>query len=331
MQQPPKKVFIDGQAGTVGLSIRERLAQVRWITVMEVPSDLRKDLDARLAILCQVDLAVLCLPDAVAVETVGLIRGLSGRQPKILDASTSHRVAPGWTYGFPELEPEQASRIRAARFVSNPGCYATGSIALLRPLVDEGAISPDDPITINAVSGYSGGGHSLIEDMENGTSPAFKLYGLDLIHKHLPEIQQYTGLRRKPIFVPSVGDYKQGMLVSIPLHLSTLSARPRCGDIQEILDRRYASSNRVSVLPATQEEFRTELDPVGLNNTDGMEIRVFPNQEGNQIVLVARLDNLGMGAGGTAVRNIELMLTGDERKSEQDAGVNGCSTGAPHS
>lgn len=255
----------------------------------------------------QVDVAVLCLPDPVATETVEMLAKAGGCRPKILDASTAHRVAPGWTYGFPELTPEQQDEIRSATHVTNPGCYATGVIALLRPLIDAGVLPVDFPITINAVSGYSGGGNTLIAEMTKGQGPAFKLYGLHLEHKHLPEIQAATRLQRRPIFVPSVGNYRQGMLVSIPLHLDALPGKPTGHDVLEILRQRYGWTERVSVIGGEHDTAATEVQPETLNQTDNMELHVFWRE--NHAVLIARLDNLGMGAAGMAVRNIELMLS----------------------
>ncbi len=216
-------VFIDGEAGTTGLGIRERLAKHGGIQLRSLAGDARKDPAAKTALMRQVDLVILCLPDDAARETVRLAAELGADVPKILDASTAHRVAPGWVYGFPELDPGQADAIRQARTVANPGCYATGAIALLHPLVAAGLVPPDHPIAINAVSGYSGGGKTMIEAYEGRSAPDFELYGLGLEHKHLPEIERYSGLTRAPIFVPSVGNFRQGMAVSIPLHLARLA------------------------------------------------------------------------------------------------------------
>ncbi len=306
----PKSVFIDGQAGTVGLCIRDRLSEKPGITVVDIPEHLRKNVDARLERLLQADIAVLCLPDAAATEVVQMLADLGDDGPKILDASTAHRVAPGWIYGFPELTPNQADEIRSATLVTNPGCYAIGSLALLRPLVDAGVIPVDFSITINAVSGYSGGGNPLIAEMEGGQAAAFKLYGLNLQHKHVPELEEYTGLQKRPIFVPSVGNYRQGMIVSIPLHLDLLPGRPTGDDLAEVLRQRYAADERVSFVSTKDDAGHTELEPEALNHTDGLELRVFAQQEYGHAVLVARLDNLGMGAAGTAVQNIELMMDG---------------------
>lgn len=301
-------IFIDGEAGTTGLEIRERLHGEPRVRTLSIAEDRRKDRDERLRLMAAADLVVLCLPDDAAREAVTLAESLGGSAPRIIDASTAHRTMPGWVYGFAELTAGQADAIRAARRVANPGCYPTGAIALLRPLIDAGIVPKDHPISVNAVSGYSGGGRSMIESYEVAKSaPAFELYALGLEHKHVPELMALTGLTRRPIFVPSVGNFRQGMLVSIPLHLDTLPGRPCLRDLELQLDRHYQGAESVRVVREPTATMQ-RIEPEALNGTDQLELYVFGKSDLRHAVLVARLDNLGKGASGAAVQNIRLML-----------------------
>jgi N-acetyl-gamma-glutamyl-phosphate reductase len=302
-------VFIDGEAGTTGIEIRDRLARQSSIEVRSIAPEKRKDPAARQALMKEADVVVLCLPDDAAKEAVALADALGEAAPRIVDASTAHRVAPDWVYGFPEMDGAQAKAVAGARRVSNPGCYPTGGVALLRPLVAAGLIPADHPITVNAVSGYSGGGKSMIEAYEAGKAPLFEVYGLGLEHKHVPELQLYSGLKRRPIFVPSVGNYLKGMLVSVPLHLDTLPGKPKAADLEAALRAHYKGSKLVKVVAADDASTKGgRIDALALNDTDLLELRVFANDKHGHAVLVARLDNLGKGASGAAVQNIQVML-----------------------
>src|SRR4051812_47169442 len=302
-------VFVDGGARTPGPRIAERLRLQNDGVGKKNAEGKRKDPPPQRALLSEGDLVVPFLPGDAAKETVALIDSMGAAAPKVLDASTAFRVAPDWAYGFPELTPDQADKIRAARKVSNPGCYPTGGIALLRPLVDAGLLPADYPVTINAVSGYSGGGKSMIASFEDGSAPSFELYGLGFEHKHLPETQLYSKLTRRPIFVPSVGNYRQGMLVSVPLHLDTLTGKPSGADLHAALAKRYAGSKYVSVMPLENAATKAgRIEPKALNETNKLELYVFASEKHRQAVLVARLDNLGKGASGAAVQNMRLKL-----------------------
>ncbi|MCB2127804.1 MAG: N-acetyl-gamma-glutamyl-phosphate reductase [Rhodobacteraceae bacterium] len=295
------KVFIDGDVGTTGLQIRERLERRDDIALVRVDPDKRKDLGARLAALAEAELAILCLPDAAAKE-IAAICAAEGLPTRLIDASTAHRTDPDWVFGFAELAPGQRDSIRTAKRVSNPGCWSTGAIALIRPLVDAGIIAPDASLAISGVSGYSGGGKAMIEEFESGAASGSFLYGAAQSHKHLPEITLYGGLAHQPVFVPSVGQYAQGMAVAVEVTLGADDIA-RAG---EVLSRHYAGGNFVSLVAPAAHEPRVM--PQALNGTNRMELSVHGNPDTGSATLIAVLDNLGKGASGAAVQNLNLML-----------------------
>jgi len=304
------KVFIDGEAGTTGLQIRDRLALRDDIELLQLPEAARKDAARRAELLNGADVAILCLPDDAAREAVAMIEA---PRVRVIDASTAHRTQPDWVYGLPEYEPGHEARVAAARRVTNPGCYALASIALLHPLISSGLLPADHPVTINAVSGYTGGGRSLIESFENAessrhTDAAFRVYALGLKHKHVPEIQMRAGLTVRPLFVPSVARFRQGMIVQVPLQLWALPGQPKGADLHDVLSRHYEGRRFVTVAGLAEAHAMGELEPEGLNGTNELRLFVCENEDDRQAVLVALLDNLGKGASGQAVQNLNLML-----------------------
>ncbi|NBB53203.1 N-acetyl-gamma-glutamyl-phosphate reductase [Rhizobium sp. CRIBSB] len=311
------KVFIDGEAGTTGLEIRERL-DARSDLELILLGDRRRDLDARREALNAADAVILCLPDDAAKEAVAMIENPDVR---VIDASTAYRVAPGWTYGFPELKPGQREAVAASKRVSNPGCYPTGFLGLVAPLVRAGIVPKDQPMTVNAVSGYSGGGKTMIAEFEEGAvpgsspgmrAPPFRAYGLSQAHKHVPEMTKHAGLERPVFFAPAVANYRQGMLVEVPLHLSALPMSPSIEVVHGALVEAYDGARFVEVAALEETEAMGGIMPEGLNGTNRLRLHVFGARDGAQARLVALLDNLGKGASGAAVQNLNLMLGLDE-------------------
>jgi N-acetyl-gamma-glutamyl-phosphate reductase len=299
-------IFIDGEAGTTGLQIRERLAGRRDFELVSIADDKRKDIDERKRLLNAVDIAILCLPDEAAKESVRLIENDTTR---VIDASSAHRVSDGWTYGFPEMDKAQAQAISVAKRVTNPGCWPQGPIAGLRPLVEAGLIPADFPVTISGISGYSGGGKAMIADYEaQGTgASAFAPYGFSMKHKHLPEIRTYAKLAQQPLFVPAVGNFRQGMITSVPLQLWTLPRVPTGAELHAAIADHVASIPG-SVIEVAPLNDATALNPEMYNNTNRMRLYVHANDTTAQAVLIAVYDNLGKGASGAAVQNLNLML-----------------------
>ena len=324
------RVFIDGAAGTTGLEIRERLAARADVELVQLSDADRKDTRARREALNEADLVILCLPDEAAIEAVAMIER---NDVRVIDASTAHRTAPGWAYGFPEMEKDQRAKIASSTRVANPGCYPTGYLALVRPLIRAGIIPKDFPLTVNAVSGYSGGGKSMIEEFEKKDSPAYtetvvRTYAMTLAHKHVPEMKVHAGTTHPPVFAPSVGRYYRGMIVEVPLQLWALPGKPAVFDLYKTLGEAYVGEKLVQVasfdrvldaVKAVREgkpvnfdlgDFMPSksIDAEMLKLTNGMELFVFGNDKTQQARLVAVLDNLGKGASGAAVQNMNIML-----------------------
>lgn len=307
------KIFIDGEHGTTGLQIRTRLSGRDDLEMLSIPEAERRNASLRAELLAQADIAILCLPDDGAREAIAMLEG--NNSTRLIDTSTANRVNPDWAYGFAEMDEGQAAAIASARFVANPGCYPTGAIGLIRPLVKAGILPADYPVSVNAVSGYSGGGKQLIAQMEQDDHPDHVaaphfLYGLSLTHKHLPEMKLHGLLERVPLFSPSVGRFHQGMIVQVPLHIADLNGAPKLADIHAALAAHYGDGGAVEVVALEVSAALPRVDPTELNDTDRMKLHVFGTEGKGHVNLVAVLDNLGKGASGAAVQNMELMLAG---------------------
>ena len=307
MHQP--LVFIDGDQGTTGLQIHARLHGRQDLRLLTLPDAERKDPKRRAEAINSADIALLCLPDDAARDAVATLHNPAVR---VIDASSAHRTTPGWVYGLPELDAQQAARIAQSTRISNPGCYPTGAVALLRPLVETGLLPADYPLSIHAISGYSGGGRAAVQRFEQATDaalPALQLYGLELAHKHVPEIQQHAGLSARPVFVPGYGAYRQGIVLSIPLQLRLLPG-VTSEQLQACLEQHYQGSRYVQVMPLQQQGPAPALDPQALNGSNDLRLALYANSEHGQVLLTAVFDNLGKGASGAAVQNLDLLLTG---------------------
>jgi N-acetyl-gamma-glutamyl-phosphate reductase len=307
-----KKVFIDGEAGTTGLQVRERLEKRTDIELIQLPDELRKDEKARERALNECDCAILCLPDDAAIEAVKLV---TNEKVIIIDASTAYRTNDDWVYGFPEISKEQREKVRKAKRISNPGCYPTGFIALIRPLVDANILPKQTKMTVNAVSGYTGGGKQLIAIYETPGAEPYGAYGFNLNHKHIPEMRKYAGLDSEPIFQPAVGSFAQGMIVSVPLFYDQLNGIDKGEDLYKCLHERYKNSQFVTVREYNKTddlERGAFLRADGLRDSNALELSVFANDKKRTCLLIARLDNLGKGASGAAVQNLNLSLGFDE-------------------
>lgn len=305
------KIFIDGEHGTTGLQIRTRLAGRNDLDVLSIPEAERRNRDLRAEFLHQADVAILCLPDEASREAVSILEG--NNATKVIDTATAHRVHPDWAYGFAELDRDQRQKIADARLVANPGCYPTGAISLIRPLRDADILPADYPVTVNAVSGYTGGGKQMIAQMENPDAPDHIaanhfLYAMPLKHKHVAELQLHGNLTRAPIFSPSVGRFPQGMIVQVPLYAGDLNGNASMADIHAALRAHYDGQQIVQVVPLEESAALPRLDPEELRDTDIMKLYVFGTEGSGQVNLVALLDNLGKGASGAAVQNLDLML-----------------------